>query len=98
MFERATVFTDIHLGLRNNLVQHNEICVEYIEWMIEKSKNFNSDTVIFLGDFFHNRSSLNVNTLSYGIKIIKMLSLNFKNVYMIVGNHDLYFRDRRDVH
>ena len=98
MFTKATLFTDIHLGLRNNLVQHNELCIEYIQWMIKKSKEFNSDTAIFLGDFFHNRSSINVNTLSYGYRIVEMLSCNFKQVYLIVGNHDLYYRDQREVH
>ena len=41
--------------------------------------------------------SLNITTLNYSIKALEVLDSYFKNFYFIPGNHDLYYRDRRDI-
>ena len=94
----AMVFTDLHLGLKNNSKQHNEWCVQFITFMIEQALARNIKTCIFLGDWSHNRSSVNVVTLNYSLQCLRMLSEAFDDVIMILGNHDLYFRDKLDMH
>lgn len=98
LFEKTVLWTDIHFGLRGNSKEHNETCIKFIEWMIEEAKKRGTKTCMFLGDFFHNRSTVNVDTLNYGIKCIEMLSSAFDDVYMLVGNHDMYFRHKRTIH
>lgn len=90
--------TDLHLGMRNNSKQHNEWCVEFIEWMIGQAKQRNIRTCLFLGDWSHNRSNVNVITLNYSLQALRLLSASFDNVIMLLGNHDLYFRDKLDIH
>ena len=97
-FKRAAMFTDIHLGLKGNSQEHNKMCLEFVDWMITEAKKFNAETCIFLGDLFHQRNSINVLTFDYGIKLIEKLSQNFETVYLIVGNHDLFYRSSRDIH
>ncbi|WNA15964.1 recombination-related endonuclease [Xanthomonas phage XaC1] len=97
LFNKAITFTDMHLGLRNNSKQHNEDCVAFTEFMIEHAKERDIKTCIFMGDFFHNRSNINVNTLNYGLKVLELLNDNFDIVYFIVGNHDMYHKNKRDV-
>jgi DNA repair exonuclease SbcCD nuclease subunit len=94
----AMCFTDLHLGLKNNSKQHNEWCVQFITFMIEQSLARNIKTCIFLGDWSHNRSSVNVVTLNYSLQCLRMLSEAFDDVIMLLGNHDLYFRDKLDMH
>jgi DNA repair exonuclease SbcCD nuclease subunit len=94
----AMVFGDLHLGLKNNSRQHNEWCVQFIQFMIDQAKSRNIKTCIFLGDWSHNRSSVNVVTLNYSLQCLRMLHEAFDHVIMILGNHDLYFRDKLDVH
>lgn len=94
----AIVFGDLHLGLKNNSKQHNEWCVQFITFMIEQALARNIKTCIFLGDWSHNRSSVNVVTLNYSLQCLRMLSEAFDDVIMILGNHDLYFRDKLDMH
>lgn len=97
MFSKAAVFTDLHFGLKNNSKIHNQDCEDYIDWFIATAKEYMCDTVVFCGDWNHNRNSININTLNYNIKNLEKLSHNFKDVYVLLGNHDLYYRDRRDV-
>ena len=91
----AMIFGDIHFGNKGNQVQFNEDCIDFIDFMIGNSGN--ERDCIFLGDWFHSRNSLNVNTLQYGIKGIRKLASHYDNVYMILGNHDTYYRDSLEV-
>lgn len=97
LFDKAMMFTDIHFGLRGNSIQHNELCLEYIDWMIEECKKQGITDCLFLGDYFHNRAVINVSTLNYGLRGLQKLNDYFDNVWFLVGNHDMYYRQKRDV-
>lgn len=97
-FSQVVAFTDLHLGMRNNSKQHNEWCLDFVKWMIAQAQAKNIKTCLFLGDWSHNRSSVNVVTLNYSLACLRELSAGFDNVVMLLGNHDLYFRDKLDVH
>ncbi len=96
-FKKVACFTDIHFGLRNDSRQHNIDCEEFIYWFIDEAKQFGAETCIFLGDWHHNRARINASTLLYSISNIERLSKAFDNFYFITGNHDLYYRDKREV-
>ena len=98
LFKKAAVFTDLHLGLKSNSVVHNEDCWSFIQWMVKKAKEEGCETCFFLGDYHNHRASINILTLNYSLMCLEHLNDNFENVYFIPGNHDLYYRDRRDVH
>ena len=98
LFNKAAVFTDLHVGLKSNSVQHNNDCMDFIDWFISKAKEENCDTCLFLGDWHHHRASINIHTLQYSLRGLEKLNNAFKKVYFIPGNHDLYYRDRRDIH
>ncbi len=97
MFDKAAVFTDIHFGLKGNSRIHNEDCETFVDWFIEKAKENNCETGIFCGDWHHNRSSLNLTTMDSTIRCLEKLGQAFNKFYMFVGNHDLYYKDKRDV-
>lgn len=98
LFKKAIFFTDLHVGLKHNSKQHNDDCSEFIDWFIEEGKKRNAETCFFLGDFSHHRSNVNILTLNYAMSILKKLNDSFEKVYILVGNHDLFFRERRDIH
>jgi DNA repair exonuclease SbcCD nuclease subunit len=97
LFKKAAVMTDIHFGLKSNSIQHNEDCIGFIEWFVEKAKQEGCETCFFLGDWNHHRASINIQTLQYSLKGLEILNDNFDKVYFIAGNHDLFYRDRRDI-
>jgi DNA repair exonuclease SbcCD nuclease subunit len=97
LFKRAAVFTDIHFGLKSNSTQHNEDCLNFVKWFIAKAKEEGCETCLFLGDWHNNRATLNIVTLNYSLQALELLNAAFETVYFIPGNHDLYYRDKRDV-
>jgi DNA repair exonuclease SbcCD nuclease subunit len=97
LFKKAIVFTDLHFGLKSNSQLHNEDCLSFIKWATEMGKKNGCDTALFLGDWNNNRASINILTLNYSIKALEHLNANFDRVFFIPGNHDLYYRDKRDV-
>lgn len=97
LFKKAAVFTDLHLGLKSNSITHNEDCWAYIQWMVAKAKEEGCETCIFTGDYHNNRASINILTLNYSIRCLEHLAANFDRVLFIPGNHDLYYREKRDV-
>lgn len=93
---KAVVFTDIHYGLKNNSDDYNLMCNNFIDFMISKTKDI--DVCLFLGDWHHHRSNIGVNTLYASIEGLKKLSQAYKKVYMLVGNHDMFYKNRLDIH
>jgi len=98
MFKKIAAFTDIHFGLKSNSATHNQDCEDFVDWFIAEAKKEGCDTGIFLGDWHHNRNSLNMLTMVSSVKALEKLGQAFENFYFFPGNHDLYYKDKRDVH
>jgi hypothetical protein len=97
LFHKAVTITDVHFGRRSNSPQANQDNIDFIAWVIERAKTWGAKTCIMMGDWHDNRNSLNVLTLDYSLKAIEMLNDAFDVVHWIPGNHDLYYREKRDV-
>ncbi len=96
---KGAYFTDLHVGAKSNSQQHNEDCVNYIDWFCENVKaDSNIDYICFVGDWHEVRSAINVFTLKYSYEIATKINNLGLPVYFIVGNHDLYHRNTRDVY
>ena len=98
LFKRAAIFTDIHYGLKNNSLTHLQDCESFVDWFIDLAKTKNCETGMFLGDWHHHRASINLQTLNFSLRSLEKLSAAFDQFYFLPGNHDLYYRDRRDIH
>lgn len=97
LFKKAAIFTDIHFGLKSNSTLHNEDCLAFVKWATKKALEEGCETALFLGDWHNNRANLNIVTLQYSLRALEHLNENFNKTYFIPGNHDLYYRDKRDV-
>jgi len=98
MFKKVACFTDIHFGLKSNSATHNQDCEDFVDWFIAEAKAAGCETGIFLGDWHHNRNSLNITTMDYTLRSLEKLGKAFDNFYFFPGNHDLYYKDKRDIH
>jgi DNA repair exonuclease SbcCD nuclease subunit len=96
--KRAGMFTDIHFGRKNNSKIHNEDCARFIQWFITQCKKYEVDHIVFLGDWFEERTSLDTLTITIAMNCAIELDKVGVPVFFIVGNHDLYYRDSRDVY
>lgn len=98
LFKKAACFTDIHFGLKSNSRTHNEDCMAFVDWFIETAKKEGAETCIFLGDWHHNRSTTDVSTMNYTVSALEKLNNAFERVHIITGNHDQFYKDKRDLH
>ena len=98
LFKKVAVCTDLHFGLKSNSLVHNQDCSDFIDWFIATAQAKGCETGMFLGDWSHHRASINMQTLQYSLRSLEKLSAAFDRFYFIPGNHDLYYRDRRDIY
>jgi DNA repair exonuclease SbcCD nuclease subunit len=97
LFKKAAVFTDIHFGLKSNSTMHNDDCLNFVKWATAKAREQGCETCLFLGDWHNTRANINIVTLNYSLRALEHMNDNFDHVYFIPGNHDLYYRDKRDI-
>ena len=98
LFKKVAVCTDIHFGLKSNSLQHNQDCSDFIDWFIDTARANGCETGMFLGDWSPQRAAINMQTLQYSLRSLEKLSAAFDRFYFIPGNHDLYYRDKRDIY
>lgn len=97
-FKKVAMFTDIHFGRQNNSETHNNDCLNYIKWFCEQVKNDSEiECIFFLGDWHEHRAAINGMTLHYSQQGANLLNDLGLPIYFVVGNHDLYFRNNRDI-
>lgn len=89
---RELVIGDLHFGVKTNSISWLESQIKFFEkQIIPTAQSKNIDRIVFLGDLFDVRYSLN---LQIGIEvknIIKKLATLFKKeIIFIAGNHDFY--------
>ena len=97
LFKKAACFTDIHFGMKSGSRIHNQDCEDFVKWFCEEAKAAGAETCIFLGDWHHNRATTDVSTMNYTVSNLERLSNTFEKVYFMVGNHDLFYKDKREI-
>ena len=71
---RTISFTDIHFGAKLNSEQHNQDCLNFVDWFCDHAIKEKADNIMFLGDWFENRSAVNVSTLNFSYRAAKKLN------------------------
>jgi len=86
------MLSDVHLGIYNDSETWHNVAIILFEEVCDYCIRNNIDTLLLLGDFFHNRKSTNTKTQHAAHKIAKIISP--LKTYIIVGNHDCYFKNK----
>jgi DNA repair exonuclease SbcCD nuclease subunit len=98
------ILGDLHLGIRNNSLEWSEIQSDFLinsflQKVDEEGFDPDRDILVQVGDWHHVRESMNVRIYKLSLKIAEVLTKKFKRgVFMILGNHDVYYKDRTDTH
>lgn len=97
--KKGAYLTDIHFGRKNNSDQHNRDCLDFIDWFCDRVKEDKDiDYVAFLGDWHESRPAIGASTLLFSYLGAKALNSLGLPVFFIVGNHDLYNKNDRDIY
>jgi DNA repair exonuclease SbcCD nuclease subunit len=86
---------DLHIGVHQNSIYWHDTALSWAKWLRDELNKQKIKDIFILGDIFHYRDEIAVNTLHVVNEIFKLWK-KF-NVVMIVGNHDAYYKDRSDV-
>jgi len=97
LFKKAVTLTDVHFGRQGNSPQANQDNLDFLAWFIEEAKTWGAERCIMMGDWHDNRHSLHVSTMNYSLRAMQMLNDAFEHVHWVPGNHDLFYRDKRDL-
>ena len=95
--KKKILISDLHFGNKNNSNNHNDDQLKFFQSIIDDPRNGGINDIYVLGDVFHQRDKLDIETINRAVEGFEMLSRWF-NVITLKGNHDLYYKDRRDVH
>lgn len=92
---KFNIITDLHFGNGNDCQQQNQDTIDFFDWIIEKSDG--TETLVIMGDTFHSRNKLSIDTINYALQGIKTLSNHYERIIILIGNHDMHYRDTRKV-
>jgi DNA repair exonuclease SbcCD nuclease subunit len=93
--KKLLLFADLHLGVHQNSPKWHQLALEWAKWAKDIAKKEGAEAIVCLGDYFHDRDQIDVSTLDIARKILNTFS-EFE-VYLITGNHDIYFKEKNDV-
>ncbi len=97
---KAIIFSDLHLHSHKDRISRLEDCLEVLHWVFNKAKENGCKHIFFLGDLFHERSKIDVlNYLRTFEVFMKHMIEDAQGIdlYLLVGNHDMYHKTRWDV-
>jgi metallophosphoesterase superfamily enzyme len=78
---KVAIFSDLHLGIYGNSTDWHDIALKWAGWIASDLKKKKIKDIFFLGDFFHNRSEISVQTVHVASLILEKLK-DF-NIFMI---------------
>ena len=90
---KILIATDTHLGLKQSNKQYMDITSLFFHDICGYAMDHKIDTFIHAGDFFDNRKHITIDLIDVVDDIAHGLNRTFENSYMIVGNHDTFYKD-----
>lgn len=94
--DKLLIFSDLHVGIKSNSISRLDISEECLNDIIKTIQSHNINTAVFVGDWHHDRSSINVNTMCKSISMIDKLT-TYVELYFILGNHDIATNTTTDI-
>ena len=86
---KSLIFTDLHVGISNDKPSRQKIAENVIDEIIGRIEMEDIKQVFFLGDLFHQRTSIEVTSLNVANDLVRKLASTCE-VFLLQGNHDLY--------
>lgn len=93
---KRALIGDLHFGCHSNSENWHKTSLDFAVFLRDKLIELNINEIEFFGDFFDNRNEIGVQTLHAAVQFLDILK-EF-NIIIITGNHDLFYKNRNDVH
>ena len=94
---KVAIITDTHYGARKgSKFLHDYFELFYKNVFFPALKEHGVETVIHMGDAFDSRKSIDYQSLEWAKRVV-FDPLKEYDVHMIIGNHDVYYKNTNDV-
>jgi DNA repair exonuclease SbcCD nuclease subunit len=94
---KILLWSDIHIHAHKKSTDRLHDCLKVLEWVFQTAVSRNITNIIFAGDLFQDRQKIDVMTYALTFKVFsKYCNNNFK-IYLLLGNHDLWYYDKWDI-
>ena len=93
--KKVCCIADLHIGVHQNSVFWHDTALKWAAWLKEELNSKDIHDIFILGDVYHYRDEVAVNTI-HTVHHILSLWKDF-NIVILVGNHDAYYKDRPDI-
>lgn len=109
---KALLFADAHIHPHKRSTERLDDCVKALEWVFQTAIDRKIETILFLGDLFHDRQKIDVLTYQRTFEVFeKYLCKMGKEVehfesshyappfeiFLLLGNHDLFHYQKWDI-
>jgi len=95
---KALLFSDLHLHSHKKSADRLQDCLNVLHWVFETAKSKKVNHLFFLGDLFHERQKIDVlNYLRNFEVFVKHMSNAPFDMWLLIGNHDMYHKERWDI-
>lgn len=92
------IFSDLHIHPHKRSTERLDDCLKVLDWVFKTAIEKNIRNIVFLGDLFHDRQKIDVLTYQKTFEVFEQnLKDNDLNVYLLLGNHDLWHYEKLDV-
>lgn len=95
---KVLFFADLHLHAHKRSINRIDDCLKILDWIFSVANTNEIDQIIFLGDLFQDRQKIDVLSYQKTFELfLKYQLANPLNIYLLIGNHDMYHRERWDI-
>lgn len=98
MKNEVLLFSDLHVHCHKRSNERLEDCLKALDWVFDTAEERNISHILFGGDFFHDRQKIDVYTYQRSFEVLSnRLNTNKFKLYLLLGNHDLWYNDKTSV-
>lgn len=88
---------DLHFGVQKGSEVFLESQKRFFVFLKQYCDDNKIDTIIFLGDIFDNRQSIDIQVYSFVLECFEEILVGIRKICLI-GNHDLYYTNSLEIH
>lgn len=92
------IYSDIHIHPHKRRNERLEDCLKVLDWTFDVAAERGITHILFGGDLYHDRQKIEVFTYQRTFETLeKRLRHNKFELYLLLGNHDLWYNDKTSV-
>lgn len=98
MNSEVLIWSDVHVHPHKKSSSRLDDCLKVVNWVFDLADERGITSILFGGDLIHERTKVDVYTYQRLFELLKSrLILNKYQLYLLLGNHDLWFNEKTSV-